>query len=169
MDYAHLLNSTLRGLRTPRRSTEDFSSRGRQALAGRVQTQRDAERRREARSRGPGLGGYLSRFCLLQGIAGRSVPLLYPRTFLGGCSEDPHLVYLAILLVARGRVQLPTFALGVRCSMQLSYRAATRSVPHRHKGPPEQVLCGCKMVNLGEPLCLRSREETQSTSTLVES
>jgi hypothetical protein len=27
------------------------------------------------------------------------------------------------LMVARGRVQLPTFALGVRCSMQLSYRA----------------------------------------------
>ena len=26
-------------------------------------------------------------------------------------------------MVARGRVQLPTFALGVRCSMQLSYRA----------------------------------------------
>jgi hypothetical protein len=25
--------------------------------------------------------------------------------------------------VARGRVQLPTFALGVRCSMHLSYRA----------------------------------------------
>ena len=26
-------------------------------------------------------------------------------------------------MVARGRFQLPTFALGVRCSMQLSYRA----------------------------------------------
>jgi hypothetical protein len=29
-------------------------------------------------------------------------------------------------VVARGRVQLPTFALGVRCSMQLSYRATSR-------------------------------------------
>jgi hypothetical protein len=28
-------------------------------------------------------------------------------------------------VVARGRVQLPTFALGVRCSMQLSYRATS--------------------------------------------
>ena len=31
--------------------------------------------------------------------------------------------WVEVVLVARGRVQLPTFALGVRCSMQLSYRA----------------------------------------------
>gem|GEM_PF-2158815 len=30
---------------------------------------------------------------------------------------------LVVFMVARGRVQLPTFALGVRCSMHLSYRA----------------------------------------------
>ena len=31
--------------------------------------------------------------------------------------------YVIEFVVTRGRVQLPTFALGVRCSMQLSYRA----------------------------------------------
>jgi hypothetical protein len=33
-----------------------------------------------------------------------------------------------LAMVARGRFQLPTFALGVRCSMQLSYRAIKPSV-----------------------------------------
>jgi hypothetical protein len=41
-----------------------------------------------------------------------------PRGAKGGNTQREEFI-----LVARGRVQLPTFALGVRCSMQLSYRA----------------------------------------------
>ena len=36
-------------------------------------------------------------------------------------------IHFMRVMVARGRVQLPTFALGVRCSMHLSYRATWQS------------------------------------------
>ena len=43
-------------------------------------------------------------------------------------------------LVARGRVQLPTFALGVRCSMQLSYRATLGYWMDTAEGPWRPVV-----------------------------
>ena len=49
-----------------------------------------------------------------------------PPTFLYVTTDDqsvPVMNSVIRLMVARGRFQLPTFALGVRCSMQLSYRA----------------------------------------------
>jgi hypothetical protein len=51
--------------------------------------------------------------------------------FRGGPGQSPDaepMAYSCGFVVARGRVQLPTFALGVRCSMQLSYRATGFSV-----------------------------------------
>jgi hypothetical protein len=56
---------------------------------------------------------------------------------LGGPGQSPDAepaTNLCGFLVARGRVQLPTFALGVRCSMHLSYRATWGTGGTRREG-----------------------------------
>ena len=57
----------------------------------------------------------------------RSIPISKDTDRRLGVLARKTLLYLA-LLVARAGVQPATFALGVRCSMQLSYRATRASV-----------------------------------------